>query len=231
MPMGAAQGMSSWQPALKKALGHAQILGAIGEDLEAVAAERACRFDEPEHVGLQRVVVGDHLKLDPIRLEQLARHLRRRDRLARRVAAGRIRQDAGPRPFTSSQKRCAAASRAAFAAEGNRQHGRAWPLRRRGAGYRARDKARCRAGAATPGARHKAVRLVAVFAAHAHPPCRGDRTSMASPSARLTVARALRRHELAIPRRRDLRFRRKAKLAAQFAERARFRRCGLRRSP
>ena len=70
----------------------AEILGAIGEYFKAVLDQDAGRFDQPDHVGLQRVVVGDHFQLDPGRGEQFARQLCGGDRLADAAAAGGVRQ-------------------------------------------------------------------------------------------------------------------------------------------
>ena len=43
----------------------AEILGAIGEYFKAVLDQRGGGLDQADHVGLQRVIVGDHLELDP----------------------------------------------------------------------------------------------------------------------------------------------------------------------
>ncbi len=51
-----------------------------------------CGFDEADHVGLQRVIVGDHFELDPGRAEQFARELRRGHGLAHAAAARGVRQ-------------------------------------------------------------------------------------------------------------------------------------------
>ncbi len=80
-------------------LRHAQILGAIRQDLEAIAAQDFRRFDEAENVRLKRVVVRDDLELHPVRLEDLARHLRRGDGFLWRVAPGGIGQNACAEAF------------------------------------------------------------------------------------------------------------------------------------
>ena len=58
------------------------------------SAENARRLDEPEDVRLQRVLFADHFELDPVRAEDLARHLRGGDRLLGRAAAGGVGQHA-----------------------------------------------------------------------------------------------------------------------------------------
>ena len=149
MPMGARPGHQQLAAGAQQALGNAQILGAIGEDLEPVAAEHARGFDKTEHIGLQRVVVGDDLKLDPIRLEQLSRHLRRGNRLARRMAAGRVWQDARAQALHQLPKALAGARLPSrFRGAGKPLEPQALPLRPRGAESRARGKAPCRAAAA-----------------------------------------------------------------------------------
>ncbi len=66
------------QPASSRRCGADQVVGAIGKDLEAVAHQLRCRDHQLERIGLQRVLVADHLELDPVRVEQLARHVRER---------------------------------------------------------------------------------------------------------------------------------------------------------
>jgi hypothetical protein len=74
-------------------LGHDEIVGGVGEDLEAFACKNARRLDQAEDVGLQRVVVADDLELDPVGGKHLARHLRRQHRFGDGVAAGGVGQD------------------------------------------------------------------------------------------------------------------------------------------
>ena len=76
----------------EQALGGAEVLGRIGEQLEAALIELDGRLDQAEQVGLQGVVVGDHLELQPIGFEHLARHLGGGDGLLRRAAAGGVGQ-------------------------------------------------------------------------------------------------------------------------------------------
>ena len=73
-------------------LRHRQILGAIGEYLEAVLDQDRRRLDQAHHIGLQGLVVADDLKLDPGRIEQLTRELRGGHRLAHAAAAGGVGQ-------------------------------------------------------------------------------------------------------------------------------------------
>ena len=58
-------------PDALQALGDGKILGCIGKDLEAFSCESACRFDESEDIGLQRVVVADDFELDPVCAERV----------------------------------------------------------------------------------------------------------------------------------------------------------------
>ena len=89
---GRAPGHQHPAAGLDQLLAQHQILGAIGEHLEAVLGQRPRRLDQPERVRLQRIGVADHFQLDPGSIEQLARHLCRGHRLARRIAARRVRQ-------------------------------------------------------------------------------------------------------------------------------------------
>ena len=72
----------------------AEIFGAIGKHLKAVLDQDRGGFDQADHVGLQRVVVGDHFELDPGRAEQFARELCGGHGLAHAAAAGGVRQHA-----------------------------------------------------------------------------------------------------------------------------------------
>ena len=100
-------------------LGGNQVLGGVGEHLEAVLGERRGRFDQAEQVGLQRVVVADHLELDPVRAEQLARHLRGGDRLLGRAAAGRVGHDAQAERLDQLEEALARSGPGALAAYGD----------------------------------------------------------------------------------------------------------------
>ena len=50
------------------------------------------RFDQADRIGLQRVVVADQFELDPLGLEDFARHMRGGHRFVDGLAARRIRQ-------------------------------------------------------------------------------------------------------------------------------------------
>ena len=74
-----------------------RIVGRVRQHDEPVVDERLGGGDELDGVGQQRAVVADHLELDPVGLERLARELRGDDRVAGGVAAGGVREhlDAG----------------------------------------------------------------------------------------------------------------------------------------
>ena len=62
-------------------------------------------LDQLDGVGQQRPVIADHLELDPVGLERLARELRGPDRVAGRVATGRVREDEEPEPIDHLEHR------------------------------------------------------------------------------------------------------------------------------
>ena len=62
--------------AFDELLGDDEVLGHIGKHLEALGAKRVRRLDETEHIGLQGVGIADHLELDPMGGEDLARRTR-----------------------------------------------------------------------------------------------------------------------------------------------------------
>ena len=74
-----------------------RVVVRVGQHGEALVHQLLGRLEQLGRVGQQRAVVADHLELDPVGLERLARQLRGRDGLARRVAAGGVGQqlDAG----------------------------------------------------------------------------------------------------------------------------------------
>ena len=74
-------------------LGKHLILGRVGEDLEAVGAQRLGGLHQAERIGLQRIGVTDHFELDPVGLEIFARHAGGGDGLAGGVAACRVGQN------------------------------------------------------------------------------------------------------------------------------------------
>jgi hypothetical protein len=80
-------------PSFDQSLGDNEVLGCVGEHLEALGGQDTRRLDKAKHVGLQRIRFADHLELDPGRGEHFARHLRRRHRLFHAVTAGGVRQN------------------------------------------------------------------------------------------------------------------------------------------
>jgi hypothetical protein len=69
------------------------VVAAVGEDVEAVADELVGRLQELNGVGVERLVVADHLQLDEVGGERLAGELRGEDGLAGGVAAGGVGQE------------------------------------------------------------------------------------------------------------------------------------------
>jgi len=63
LPIGAAHGIATLQPASTSRIATLRSYRAIGEHLEAVLDQDVRGFDQADHVGLQRVVVGDHFQL------------------------------------------------------------------------------------------------------------------------------------------------------------------------
>ena len=108
-----------------QALRNDQVVGRVGEHREAVTRELVRCVDGRERVGLQRVVVADHFELDPRGAENLARHLRQRDRLLCAVAAGGVGQDPAAERADALPKAVAAAVLGLQAAQAHRQHLRA----------------------------------------------------------------------------------------------------------
>ena len=104
----------------QQAFGHHEVLGCVGEDLEALRGQLAGRFDEAEDFGLERVVVGDDLEFDPRRAENFARHQRGGDRFLGGVAAGRIGQHGDAEIADHFQEPLAGAAARLFAAQRHR---------------------------------------------------------------------------------------------------------------
>ena len=108
-----------------QALGCDQVLGGVGKDLEPVLAEDGRGLDQAEQIGLQRVVVADHLELDPVGSEQLAGHLRGGDGLLRRAAACGVGQHAHAKLLDEVEEALAAvAGSRHLAAQRDRDDGR-----------------------------------------------------------------------------------------------------------
>ena len=103
-----------------QALGNNQVLGGVGKDLEAVLDEDCRSLDQPEGIGLQGVVVADHLELDPVGGEQLACHLRGGDRFFGRAAARRVWQDTHPETLDEVEEALAGCAARHLPAQGNR---------------------------------------------------------------------------------------------------------------
>jgi hypothetical protein len=71
-----------------------RVVVGVGEDDEAVGDEALGGVEQLDRVGQQGVLVGDHLQLDPVCLQRLAREVRGEHRVARGVAACGVRQHA-----------------------------------------------------------------------------------------------------------------------------------------
>src|SRR5262249_45062109 len=70
-----------------------RILGAIGQHHEALRHQRLGGANELLGVGIEELAVADHLDLDPVRFQRLARELGREDRVLRGLAARRVGQE------------------------------------------------------------------------------------------------------------------------------------------
>ena len=79
-----------------QAPGEDRVVGGVGQDREALVDELLGGGHELDGVGQQRAVVADHLELHPVGVERLARELRGEHRVARREAAGGVRQRLHP---------------------------------------------------------------------------------------------------------------------------------------
>ena len=151
-----------------------RVVVRVGEHHEAVADQRLRGLEQLGRVGQQRAVVADHLELDPVGAERLAREPRGGDRLAGGEAAGGVGEHLEPRarraPRGSSRAR-----------SGPRGASRPSPARRptrappppssRGCGSR-----RCRGSAASCSGRP------AISNASGDPPCTACSTSTSCPS-------------------------------------------------
>ena len=195
-----------------QALGRAQIFGRVGQHLEALGAERGRGLDQAEQIGLQGVVIGDDFELDPVRAEQLARHVRRGDRFLGRAAAGGVGQHAAAelldqRPEALAGARRAPTSRLSETVTISAPEASTACFRLSGEGY-----------CAVPSSSRE-VKSVAVKGEH-QPPCLGATISISS--ARRKRGRAARGggDEAAVHGRGDLRFG-KAEPRAKLVERRR----------
>jgi hypothetical protein len=88
-----AQGLSSPCPEpIGAALASHEVIGAIWEHFESVFDELAGGLHQFEGIRLQGVLIAHHFELDPMGVQQLARHMRQGDGLAGAAAAGGIGQ-------------------------------------------------------------------------------------------------------------------------------------------
>ena len=76
---------------LQAAREHGVVVG-VGQDDEAVVDELLGGGEQLRRVGQQRALVADHLELDPVGLQRLARELRGQHGVARGEAAGGVGQ-------------------------------------------------------------------------------------------------------------------------------------------
>ena len=72
-----------------EAAGEDRVVVGVGQDREALVDQCLGRLDQLDRVGEEGAVVADHLELDPVGLERLARETGGAHRVARRVAARR----------------------------------------------------------------------------------------------------------------------------------------------
>ena len=76
LPIGEPSGITAAQPDVLQAAREDRVVGRVGQDDEAVGDERLGGQQQLGRVGQQRALVADHLELDPVGLERLARELR-----------------------------------------------------------------------------------------------------------------------------------------------------------
>src|SRR5215467_7180476 len=88
-PIGAPSGITN----VGKLAADDRILGAIGQHHKAIRDQRLCRADELLRVGIEQLAVADHLDLDPVRFQRLARKLGGEDRVLRGLATCRVGQE------------------------------------------------------------------------------------------------------------------------------------------
>ncbi len=92
LPIGEPSGITAAQPASSSRRARIGSSLVYGQHDEAVGDERLGGVQQLDRVGQQRVVVADHLELDPVGLERLAGEPGGGDRVARGEAAGGVRQ-------------------------------------------------------------------------------------------------------------------------------------------
>ena len=97
LPIGEPSGITAAQPMSTQAAREHGVVGRVGEHDEALVDELLGGAQQLGRVGQQRVLVADHLELDPVGGEGLAREPGGEHRVARGVAAGGVGQqlDAG----------------------------------------------------------------------------------------------------------------------------------------
>ena len=104
-PIGEPSGITAAQPDVLEPAREHRVVGRVGQHGEAVGDELLGGDQQLGRVGQQRALVADHLELDPVGLERLARELRGHDRVARGEAAGGVRQHAARRSLEHVDQR------------------------------------------------------------------------------------------------------------------------------
>ena len=104
-PIGEPSGITAAHPACLQPAGEDRVVVGVREHREAVGDQRLGRGQQLRGVGEQGAVVADHLELHPVGLERLAGELRGADRVARRVAAGRVREAEQAEPLDQLDQR------------------------------------------------------------------------------------------------------------------------------
>ncbi len=92
LPIGEPSGITAAQPTSTRRRASTGSSVVYGQHDEALVDELLGGAQQLGRVGQQRVLVADHLELDPVGVERLARELRGQDGVAGGVAAGRVRQ-------------------------------------------------------------------------------------------------------------------------------------------
>ena len=114
-PIGEPSGITAAQPTSSSRRARIGSSFVYGQHGEAVVDELLGRLEQRGRVGQQRALVADHLELDPVGLERLARELRGEHGVARREAAGRVGQQVDARVVEHVDERAARSDRCAAA--------------------------------------------------------------------------------------------------------------------
>jgi hypothetical protein len=117
-----AEGHHRRRPRVLQLLRDHHVVGGVREDDEALLDERAGGGEQALGVGVQRLLVPDHLQLDPVAEAGLAPEAGGPHRLVGRVARGGVGQDEEPLRVDVVEEVLGAAGLQVHAADGHRHH-------------------------------------------------------------------------------------------------------------